>query len=272
MSNLQHGEKDCFSKWFLVLFQNLLSSIQSSLGFSLSFLIYYGLPFHHRALKKVYAPFIHPGDLCFDLGAHLGDRIRAWSQLGAQIIALEPNPASIKWLRRLYGNRPNIVLIERAVGARPGEGTLWISRLTPSISTLSHEWLKKVQQSPRFSGARWQEQIPVTVTTLDALIAQYGKPAFCKIDVEGAELDVLQGLSQAIPALSFEYIPATIEMALGCIDRLSQLGNYEYNWRVSEFPRLRSRDWLHPREMAAQLERMPSHSNSGDVYAQLIRN
>ena len=253
-----------------MLFQRLFSSIQKSLGFSLSFLIYYGLPFHHRALTQIYSPFIGPGDLCFDLGAHLGDRIRAWSQLNARVVALEPNPASMRWLRRLYGNRPNIVLIEQAVGAHSGEATFWISRLTPSISTLSHQWLTTVQQSPRFAGARWEEQIPVTVTTLDSLIVQYGKPAFCKIDVEGAELDVLQGLSHTIPGLSFEYIPATIETALACIDRLSQLGDYEYNWRVSEFPRLRSREWLRPQDMTPHLQRMRRDSNSGDVYARLM--
>ena len=252
-----------------MLFQHLLSSIQTSLGFSVSFLIYYGLPFHHRALTQVYAPLIRPGDLCFDLGAHLGDRVRAWSHLNAHVVALEPNPASMKWLRRLYGNRPNIILIEQAVGAHPGEATFWISRLTPSISTLSHQWLTTVQQSSRFVSARWEVQIPVTVTTLDALIAEYGKPAFCKIDVEGAELDVLRGLSQALPALSFEYIPATIDTALGCIDRLSQLGDYEYNWRVSEWPRLRSREWLSPQAMAEQLKRLSHNSNSGDVYARI---
>ncbi len=220
-------------------------------------------------MTQVYAPLIRPGDLCFDLGAHLGDRVRAWSHLNAHVVALEPNPASMKWLRRLYGNRPNIILIEQAVSAHSGEATFWISRLTPSISTLSHQWLTTVQQSSRFVSARWEVQIPVTVTTLDALIAQYGKPAFCKIDVEGAELDVLRGLSQALPALSFEYIPATIETALGCIDRLSQLGDYEYNWRVSEWPRLRSREWLSPQAMAEQLQRLSHNSNSGDVYARI---
>ena len=251
--------------------QNLLSSVQKSLGFSLSFLIYYGLPFHHRALTQVYSPFIRPGDLCFDLGAHLGDRVRAWSQLGARIIALEPHPDCMRWLRRWYGNHSNIVLIEQAIGAHAGRSSFWISRLTPSISTLSHQWLTTIQKSPRFANSRWEEQIPVIVTTLDTLIKQYGKPAFCKIDVEGAELDVLQGLSHAIPALSFEYIPTAIETALGCIDRLSQLGDYEYNWRVSEWPRLRSRGWLGPQTMAAQLKRMRPDSNSGDVYARLIR-
>ena len=141
----------------------------------------------------------------------------------------------------------------------------------PSISTISHAWLTQVQQSRRFAGVHWEEQIPVSVTTLDALFAQYGKPAFCKIDVEGGELDVLQGLSQPLAALSFEFIPAAIETAVGCIERLSQLGTYEYNWRVSEFPRLRSPVWLSAQDMAAQLQRMPRDTNSGDVYARLMR-
>jgi FkbM family methyltransferase len=244
-------------------------SLQQSIGFSWSFLIYYGLPFHHRVLKRIYAPFIHPGDLCFDIGAHLGDRVRAWSRLGARVIALEPHPGMMNWLRRWYGHQPNVTLIEQAVGAQAGSTTLWISRLTPSVSTISREWLTTIQNNRRFAGVRWDEQIPVNVITLDVLISQYGKPAFCKIDVEGAELDVLRGLSQALPALSFEYIPAKIDTALGCIQWLNQLGHYEYNWRVSEFPRLRSPIWFSSQEMSAILARMLHDDNSGDVYARL---
>ncbi|HUE99306.1 MAG TPA: FkbM family methyltransferase [Anaerolineales bacterium] len=253
-----------------MLVQRLFSSVQKSLGFTFSLLIYYGLPFHHRILTRIYAPFIRPGELCFDIGAHLGDRVRAFSKLGARIVALEPHPEMMNWLRRWYGNRANITLLEQAVSAQPGTADLCISRLTPSISTISHQWLTRVRQNRRFARARWDEKIPVPVTTLDALIAQYGKPAFCKIDVEGAELDVLRGLSQPLPALSFEYIPEVMETALGCIDRLSQLGDYEYNWRVSELPSLRSPVWLSPEEMVIQLRRMPSDGNSGDVYARLM--
>jgi len=252
-----------------MFFQRLLRSVQQTLGFSWSFLIYYGLPFHHQALTRIYAPLIGPDDLCFDIGAHLGDRIRAWSKLGARIIALEPHPGMMSWLRRWYGQQINVVLVEQAVGAQPGVGTLWVSRLTPSVSTVSQKWLTTVQHNRRFAGVRWEEQVPVSITTLDVLIARYGRPAFCKIDVEGAELDVLQGLSQALPALSFEYIPVMIETALGCINRLSQLGHYEYNWRVSEFPGLRSPVWLSAQDMAANLTKMSTDSNSGDVYARL---
>lgn len=252
--------------------QRLLRASQRSLGFVYSFLIYYGLPFHHRALTQIYAPFIRPGDLCFDIGAHLGDRLRAWSKLGARVVALEPHPGLMGWLRRWYGERENIVLLEQAVSSRAGTATLWISRLTPSISTISPEWRTAVQQNRRFTRSRWEEQVTVPVTTLEALITHYGKPVFCKIDVEGAELDVLRGLAQPLASLSFEYIPAVIESAVGCIERLSQLGEYEYNWRVSEWPRLRSPVWVHASEMTAQLQRMPRQANSGDVYARLQRN
>jgi len=246
-----------------------LRSIKQSLGFTWSFLIYYGVPFHHQSLTRIYAPFIRSGDLCFDIGAHLGDRIHAWSKLGARIVALEPHPTMMGWLRYWYGHQSNVVLNQQAVGAQPGSSTLWISRLTPSVSTISKEWLTIVQRNRRFAGVSWDEQVFVKVTTLDALISQYGRPTFCKIDVEGAEFDVLQGLSQALPALSFEFIPAMIKTALTCIKRLDQLGRYEYNWRVSEFPRLRSPVWLNSRDMAANLMGMPEGGNSGDVYARL---
>ncbi|HEY9526858.1 MAG TPA: FkbM family methyltransferase, partial [Anaerolineales bacterium] len=163
-----------------------------------------------------------------------------------------------------------IVLFEKAAGAHPGTTRLWISRLTPSVSTISDEWLTTVRQNRRFAGVRWEEQVSVSVTTLEELIAQYGKPAFCKIDVEGGELAVLEGLKQPLAALSFEFIPAAAEIAMKCIERLSRLGEYEYNWRVTEWPRWRSPHWLSPREMAAQLQRMPRDGVSGDVYARLL--
>ena len=61
----------------------------------------------------------------------------------------------------------------------------------------------------------------VEVTTLDRLIAIYGAPTFCKIDVEGSELQVLEGLTEALPALSFEFLPVSIKRAYGCIDPVS---------------------------------------------------
>jgi hypothetical protein len=114
--------------------------------------------------------------------------------------------------------------------------------------------------------------LPVTVTTLDTLIALYGEPSFCKIDAEGYELKVLCGLSKAIRALSFEHVPAVMDIALDCIERLGQLAMYEFNWSPGESHRLQSALWLSPDEMTDHLTSIPVNGLSGDVYARRISN
>jgi FkbM family methyltransferase len=232
--------------------------------------MYYGVPLRNRALARFYAQFVRPGDLCFDIGAHVGNRLWALSRLGARVVALEPQPQCMRLLRRWYGHHPDIELIEQAVGAAPGTRTLFVSERTPTVTTLSQNWITAVGATPGFAGVRWDRSIPVCVNTLDELIARYGEPAFCKIDVEGTELDVLRGLSHPLKALSFEYIPAATDIAVACVDRLGELGPYEYNWSPGELPRLRSSTWLGPTQMANLLQRMPVRERSGDVYARRL--
>ena len=232
--------------------------------------MYYGVPLRNRALTRFYAQFVRPGDLCFDIGAHVGNRVRALSRLGARVVALEPQPQCMRLLRRWYGHHPDIELIEQAVGAAPGTRTLFVSERTPTVTTLSQNWITAVGATPGFAGVRWDRSIPVCVNTLDGLIARYGEPAFCKIDVEGTELDVLRGLSHPLKALSFEYIPAATDIAVACVDRLGELGPYEYNWSPGELPRLRSSTWLGPTQMANLLQGMPVRERSGDVYARRL--
>jgi FkbM family methyltransferase len=242
-------------------------SLRRSAGLLRSILMYYGVPWRNRALARFYAQFVRPGDLCFDIGAHVGNRLRTLSRLGARVVALEPQPQCMILLRRWYGHHANIELVEQAVGATHGTRTLFVSERTPTVTTLSREWISVVGTTPGFAGVRWDHDIPVRVTTIDELVARYGEPAFCKIDVEGAELDVLRGLSHPLKALSFEYIPAATDAAVACVDRLGELGRYEYNWSPGELPRLRSSVWLDPAQMADILRRMPMRERSGDVYA-----
>jgi FkbM family methyltransferase len=232
--------------------------------------MYYGVPLRNRALARFYAQFVRPGDLCFDIGAHVGNRLWALSRLDARIVALEPQPQCMRLLRRWYGHNPDIELIEQAVGTAPGTRTLFVSERTPTVTTFSRDWISAVGATPGFAGVRWDHGIPVRVTTLDELIARYGEPAFCKIDVEGAELDVLRGLSHPLEALSFEYIPAAIDVAVACVGRLGELGRYEYNWSPGELQRLRSSVWLGPTQMTDLLRHMPVSGQSGDVYARRL--
>jgi len=236
-------------------------------GLLRSLAIYYGLPGRARKDRAFYRQFVQPGQLVFDVGAHVGNRLRVLRQLGARCVAVEPQPLFADLLQRLYGRDEQVVLVREAIGAAIGEATLHISRRTPTVTTLSAGWMAAVRQADSFADVRWEEAVTVPVTTLDALIARHGTPDFCKIDVEGSELAVLEGLSVPLPLLSFEYIPATQEMALACIERLQALGDYRYNWSVGEAQRLASAVWLDAREMAARLGEMGVNDRSGDLYA-----
>jgi FkbM family methyltransferase len=241
----------------------------SLVGLARSLVIYYGKPFQARRLTRFYANWAAPGDLCFDIGAHVGNRLRAWRRLGARVVAVEPQPLFTRWLRLLYGSDADVILLEQAVGAEPGQGMLLVSRRTPTVSTLSAEWVGAVRQDASFATVRWEPGPPVRVTTLDELIARFGRPAFCKIDIEGYELEALKGLSQPLPSLSFEYIPATVAIALGCLDRLAALGDYRFNLTVGEGLQFRAPTWLRGEEMAARLQGLRPGERSGDIYARL---
>lgn len=236
-----------------------------------SILMYHSIPLRRRRLTRFYEPFIQPGDLCFDIGAHVGSRLRAWLPLDARIVAVEPQPECMALLRRWFGAHPAITLVEPAVGATPGVAELCVSPRTPTVSSLSPAWIATVRQERGFRAVRWSERVPVMVTTLDQLIAEYGLPAFCKIDVEGYELEVLKGLSQPIPALSFEYLPACLDTARACVAHLTQLGPYQFNWSVGEAQCLRAEPWLDAAALCAHLQTSIPAEGSGDIYARLRR-
>ncbi len=232
-----------------------------------SITIYYGNPIKQRRLRALYATFIQPGDLCFDVGAHVGNRISAWRKLGARVVAIEPQPLCMALLRQWYGGDPNVTLVDVAVGAKAGEADLKVSTSHPSVTTLSQEWIETVSKDNSFATVRWDETVRVPVTTLDALIAQHGEPVFCKIDVEGFETEVLAGLSRPLRALSFEYIGAARSLALECIDRIAELGDYRYNWSPGEQQRLQSGEWLDYAAMRRHLTALRAEDGSGDIYA-----
>jgi hypothetical protein len=97
--------------------------------------------------------------------------------------------------------------------------------------------------------AEWQQEIESTVevpvTTLDVAIAQYGLPDYCKIDVEGYEVQVLQGLTRPIPLLSLEYHLRRdgTQQLIECLNYLSRFGEIRLNITPAETPEFGLPTW-----------------------------
>jgi len=247
-----------------------MSTMSRLLGVARSAVTYYGVPFRARRLEQFYSQFVHEGALCFDIGAHVGNRIRCWRGLGARVVAVEPQEDFFRILHRLYGRDPSVTLLQRAVGCESGEATLFISERHPTVTTLSREWIERIKTDPTFKDVSWSKTAQTNVTTLQELIEHHGLPEFIKIDVEGYEAEVLGGLSTAVSSLSFECLPVVRQIALECVDRLSQLGDYHYNWSTGESHRLRGNDWLDSQAVRELISSLPERSPSGDIYARVV--
>ena len=244
-------------------------SLREFAGLVRSLRIYYGSRSRMRLMQAHYSRFVRPGDLVFDIGAHVGDRIAAFRRLGAAVVAVEPQPAAFRWLRLRYGRDAGVTLVEAAVSDRAGTLTLHINRANPTISTASPAFIAATRGAAGWEGQVWDGRSSVPAVTLDELIARHGVPAFVKIDVEGFEHHVLQGLSRSAPALSFEFTTIQRDVALACLDRLAALGVYRFNAALGESQTMAFAAPISGAEMAAYIRGLPHAANSGDVYAVL---
>ena len=232
-----------------------------------SLAVYYGNPARDGAMDALYATFLKPGDLAFDIGSHVGDRIASFRRLGARVVALEPQPLCASAIRAINGSDADTTLVQAACGAREGIIKLHVNSANPTVTTASPEFVQAAQGADGWQGQVWDETIDVAVTTLDALIAMHGRPAFIKIDVEGFEEAVLQGLSAPVAALSFEFTTIQRSVAHLCIDRLETLGYSRFNVALGESQILTFDQDISAAEMRAHIAGLPHEANSGDVYA-----
>jgi FkbM family methyltransferase len=229
--------------------------------------IYYGDRPRHAAMDAIYSRFLKSGDLAFDVGSHVGDRAASFLRIGAKVVAVEPQPPLARVLKIFYGRNPKFELVRAAIGRSEGEIRLKLNTRNPTVATASDDFIKSADAAPGWEGQHWDREIKVPMTTLDALIARYGKPAFVKIDVEGFEDEVLAGLSQPLPALSIEFTTIQRSVALNAIKRLAGTAPYRFNAALGEsqkFEHLRS---LSADEISRWLEELPVEANSGDIYA-----
>jgi len=247
----------------------MFEAFRAARGIVRSLRIYYGDKSRAAAMDRLYGGFVQRGDLVFDVGAHVGDRVASFRRLGAQVVAVEPQPAMVRVLRLLYGRRAEVAIEATAVGRVAGQARMMINVDNPTVSTASPAFVGAARDAPGWENQHWMTSVSVPVTTLDALIGKHGTPAFIKIDVEGFEEEALLGLSAPVKALSFEFTTMQRPVALACIARCVALGYTRFNAALGESQTLVTSHWVGGEDIARWLVGLPYAANSGDIYAAL---
>jgi FkbM family methyltransferase len=221
-----------------------------------------------ESFREFCRPFMNPGDLCFDIGANLGNRTRCFRHLGCRVVAVEPQLSCFNKLENRYGKDPEIQLVHKAVGRETGVATLHLST-NHVLASLSSTFIERTKGSGRFKST-WAGTETVEVTTLDALIDEFGDPAFIKIDVEGHESEVLAGLSRPVRALSMEWTPEFPENTRACLRHLAGLAEYEFNLSWGESMRFSRPLWRSLESMMMVIDEFVGESHLfGDIYARI---
>jgi FkbM family methyltransferase len=247
----------------------MIGAFRTARGVLRSMRIYHGDRPRNAAMDALYSNFIRPGDLAFDIGAHVGDRTSCFRRLGARVVAVEPQPALARALKLLFALDRNVTVEQVAIAGQGRELDLMINVDNPTVSTASKDFVRAAADASGWREQRWTRSIRVSAVTLDALIALHGMPAFIKIDIEGFEAEALAGLLRAPPALSFEFTTIQRDVALAAIARCETLGYARFNVAVGESQTFDHPDWIAAAELKQWLTALPHEANSGDIYARL---
>jgi FkbM family methyltransferase len=154
-----------------------------------------------RNLRKAWAEgyltamtaMLKPGDLAVDCGANMGVVTERLAATGASVVAFEPDPFAFKTLEQKFANASNVTLVNAAVGV--GSGTV---RLMRAENFGDNPEGASVKSTILDGGRRIDAENSVEVPLIDFpgwvqdQVKARGEVAFIKMDIEGAELDILE--------------------------------------------------------------------------------
>lgn len=145
--------------------------------------------YFHRVTLPRYLRSMGAGDVVIDAGAHVGRFTTMFAATGARVYAFEPHPAAFAELLRASQAFPNIICVNKALAARAGTAPLYFPAAGAGLEGSQSASLMISKDNIRPESFTLVE----TVRLVD-LIAELGHVRFLKMDIEGAEYEVLPDL------------------------------------------------------------------------------
>jgi FkbM family methyltransferase len=224
------------------------------------------MDFYRRLL-----PELRHGDLIFDVGANEGSKTDLFLRMGARVVAIEPDETNQlilqeRFMKFRFARKP-VVIVGKAASDKNTMESMWIDGPGSAVNTLSQKWAttlrgNKARHTYGHCGLDFVQHRTVKTTTLDELINLHGRPLFIKIDVEGYELNVIRGLRQPVPYISFEVnLPEFRSEGLQCVALLGSLAaDSKFNYAVDCERGLTLDRWLNSDEFLQVLEKCAESS------------
>ena len=161
--------------------------------------------------------------LFFDIGANRGDATVVALAFGYDVIAIEPSRVYAELVKNFI-YEPRVIPIKFAVSDKDNERVEFYEAEEDGLSTLNKEWL--TADTMPYAGKPFWTTYAHTIT-IDTLAEIYGQPDLIKIDVEGGEWSVFNGMICKYKMLTFEWTQETLEEHQKQLHYLKALGYTE---------------------------------------------
>lgn len=223
---------------------------------------------NRRKMLRFYSQFVSGGDLVFDVGANIGVYAEIFVELGARVVAIEPNPKCVRLLEALK-RRSSLVVEPCAVSDQPASLVLKLSEHN-QLSSANPDWRERLDEELHHQ-PHWGEEITVNALTLTQLAERYGTPDFVKIDVEGLDDRVLRGMSFKPRTLTFEFNRLLPDVALRGMEAPVLADAYEFNFVNGRSLECVAPSWLGRVAFVQQLDKLVGEEPNGDIIARVAR-